>query len=352
MATQDEQDDIMANQLDAMQRELDGLELENRVYEEYLNRADAEAVGSAEATPAPGERERHRIAAGGRSGRSGRTRLPQRLTIEQKCEISNGQLDQQKKEMEEAKKSSERLVDTLKAVLEETDMRIGELKKDAYEFKRDIVVGAENMRTGRTMAEKVQKYMEEKLKNRDSMIDKLKLKNVTIKAQINKVEAQLKQKEEMGDVLHYIDFHQLQIENKQYLAKIDERNDELLKLKMTTGAAVQTLNNQKEKLAKLQEEAEFLRREIKTRTEILRKLRDDTGAVTAEIASEKRTKRRLGQQQAESSEMPQILDYVGQKAEFLDLEQALENWERKLELMEMAAKRARSVRRMHARTSK
>ena len=35
------------------------------------------------------------------------------------------------------------------AVLEETDIRIAELKKDAYEFKRDIVVGAENMRTGK-----------------------------------------------------------------------------------------------------------------------------------------------------------------------------------------------------------
>jgi hypothetical protein len=43
----------------------------------------------------------------------------------------------------------------LKAVLEETDIRIAELKKDAYEFKRDIVVGAENFRTGKTMAEKV-----------------------------------------------------------------------------------------------------------------------------------------------------------------------------------------------------
>ena len=41
-----------------------------------------------------------------------------------------------------------------------------------------------------------------------------------------------------------------------------------------------------------------------------------------------------------------VLDYVGQKAECLDLKQALENWERKLEIMEMAAKRARSVRRM------
>jgi hypothetical protein len=30
-----------------------------------------------------------------------------------------------------------------------------ELKKEAYEFKRDIVVGAENMRTGKTVAEKV-----------------------------------------------------------------------------------------------------------------------------------------------------------------------------------------------------
>ena len=49
----------------------------------------------------------------------------------------------------------------------------------------------------------------------------------------------------MGDVLHYIDFHQLQIENKQYVAKIEERNQELLKLKMTTGSTVQVLNSLK-----------------------------------------------------------------------------------------------------------
>jgi hypothetical protein len=48
-------------------------------------------------------------------------------------------------------------------VLEETDVRIAELKKDAYEFKRDIVTGAENFRTGKTIAEKAVRYMEEKL---------------------------------------------------------------------------------------------------------------------------------------------------------------------------------------------
>lgn len=103
------------------------------------------------------------------------------------------------------------------------------------------------------MAEKVIRYMEETLRKKDSVIDKLRLKNATLKSQIAKVEGQLKQKarramnntahataarvaahwclhlllcscpvvtpahaqEEMGDVLHYIDFHQLQIENKQ-----------------------------------------------------------------------------------------------------------------------------------------
>ena len=66
------------------------------------------------------------------------------------------------------------------------------------------------------------------------MIEKLRLKNSTLKSQITKVEAQLAQKEEVGDVLHYIDFHQLQIENKQYVASIEERNDELLQVKLVT----------------------------------------------------------------------------------------------------------------------
>ena len=48
----------------------------------------------------------------------------------------------------------------------------------------------------------------------------------------NQVESQLRQKDDMGDALHYIDFHQLQIENKQYVSRIEERNDELLKVCM------------------------------------------------------------------------------------------------------------------------
>lgn len=331
----DEADEEVATAIDATSREVDGLELENKVLEEWLKARSDNEVAAAEAHEARGR--------GGR--RNAGRRAPPKLAIEQKCEVSAVQMDAMTAETENLKRYSDKLVDTLKAVLEETDLRIGELKKDAYEFKRDIVVGAENMRTGKTMAEKVQKYMEDKLKGRDAMIDKLKLKNVTLKAQIQKVEQQLKQKEELGDALHYIDFHQLQIENKQYVARIEERNEELLKLKMSTGAAVQSLNTHKDRLSALKTESEWLHREIAARTEQLAKSRADHAAVQAEIVAERKQKKRLSQQQHETADMPQVLDYVTQKAQMYELESALRNWERKVEIMEMAAKRARTIQR-------
>ena len=74
------------------------------------------------------------------------------------------------------------------------------------------------------------------------MIEKIRLKNSTLKVQKHKLQTQLRQKEEMGEVLHAIDFDQLKIENQQYLAKIEERNNELLKLKMSASKTSQILN--------------------------------------------------------------------------------------------------------------
>ena len=61
------------------------------------------------------------------------------------------------------------------------------------------------------------------------------LKNVSLKAQIMKAEKQIQHKQEMNDDLKFIDFHQLQIENKKHVKDIDERNRKLVKLKKIKG---------------------------------------------------------------------------------------------------------------------
>ena len=49
----------------------------------------------------------------------------------------------------------------------------------------------------------------------------------------------------MGEILHEVDFNQLKIENKQYIEKIDERNQDLLRLKLMAGNTLQVLNTYK-----------------------------------------------------------------------------------------------------------
>ena len=66
--------------------------------------------------------------------------------------------------------------------------------------------------------------------------------------QILKVESQIKQKDEMGEDLKFIDFHQLQIENKKQVKDIDDRNEKLLKLNLDSGKIVQKLNYLKKNL--------------------------------------------------------------------------------------------------------
>lgn len=52
----------------------------------------------------------------------------------------------------------------MKAKLEEADMRLTEMKKEEYEFERDIAKGAINPRTGKPISEKVVKYLDDKLR--------------------------------------------------------------------------------------------------------------------------------------------------------------------------------------------
>ncbi len=267
------------------------------------------------------------------------------LTSEQKYDIANIIHDDLLQEIENHRKNSEKMIDTLRSVLEETEIRINELKRDAYEFKRDVVVGTENARTGKIMAEKVTRYFDDKVKKVDAVIEKLRLKNASLKSQITKVEAQLAQKEEVGDVLHYIDFHQLQIENKQYLAKIEERNDELLNVKVTTGKSIQALNDLKRTLNDKLEECSWLQNEIASKHQQVARLGKENGSVSKEVHSEVRQRDRLRQaiEEAAMSSMPQVEDYIMQKKELYELQSQRKNWQKKVDIMEMAAKRTRAL---------
>lgn len=57
--------------------------------------------------------------------------------------------------------------------MEEADIRLSEMRKESYEFERDIVKGSVNHRTNKVIAEKCMRYFEDKLRTRVSFISLL-----------------------------------------------------------------------------------------------------------------------------------------------------------------------------------
>ena len=149
----------------------------------------------------------------------------------------------------------------------------------------------------------------------------------------------------MGDDLKFIDFHQLQIENKKPVKDSDGRNKKLLALKLTTGKTVQNLNNLKNKLNGAQKESTKIDKDIREKNENLEKTKDDIGKAEKEEKKFNMENRRLKAQQKRTKGMPEPIDYVKQKTNAQELRVAIKNWERKIEIAEVAAKRAKQILR-------
>ncbi|XP_018431136.1 PREDICTED: coiled-coil domain-containing protein 113 [Nanorana parkeri] len=232
-------------------------------------------------------------------------------------------------------------LDFNQATMGEAEIRRKEIKKAMYEFDRDIGKAAvRSKKGGGVTPEKVLRYMEEKTRARDSLVDKLRLKNAALKIQKKKLQMQLKQKEDMGEILTEVDFQQLKIENAQFLERIDERNQDLLHLKLNAGHTLQILNSYKKKLQNTTMESTRLAKEISTRNDMLQRIEQETQQVEQERAKAESLNKKL-RKQLSDYRVPAVLDYVHEKMQQEELENSIRTWERKVELAELSLKTQR-----------
>ena len=324
--------------LEELVRANDLLSKENALFDSFMYRVEQQASSqAAQAGAASGAESGAPVSAGA----EGAGRL---MSVDERYEVATGELELVQGKLDELKNVNEVKMEELRSELEETDLRIQEVKRDTYEFKRDIVIGAENFRTGKTVAEKMLRYLEERLRQKEALVEKLKLKNASLKQQIHKMEGQLSQKEEMGEVLHVIDFDQLKIENQQYLEKIEERNNELLRLKLTTGQTVQVLNKLKNKLGALESQNTFLRTKIDENRTALAKVEEEIAVAASETQGATRTNRQLKAEFADT-ERPQVTDYMSIVRDVTELQKKKKKRQRKIEIARMEHRRTMSLQR-------
>ncbi|NWX13993.1 CC113 protein, partial [Aegotheles bennettii] len=251
------------------------------------------------------------------------------LTWEQKCELAQRELTATENEMQRMKEDSEQTLRDLEAVIEEADIWWTDVKKAISDFEKDIVSTISCKKGSITASEKVLRYMEERSRQRDLLRQKLCLKNDLLKGYKKKLQQQLRQKEQVGETVCEVRLEQLQVRNAQYREKIDEKNQELLKLKATLGKTLQTLNFYKRKLQGATEMSTSLVKDISLRKELLEKIGKETALVEEQRAGAERVHRQLQKQLSEYS-VPPVMSYVQKKMALTNLESSLRAWDRRV----------------------
>uniref|UniRef100_A0A671EL12 Cilia- and flagella-associated protein 263 n=1 Tax=Rhinolophus ferrumequinum TaxID=59479 RepID=A0A671EL12_RHIFE len=223
------------------------------------------------------------------------------------------------------------------AVIEEADIRCTEVQKAMHEFKKDILKTISKKKGSILATQKVMEYIDDMNRQRDNIKDKLRLKNVSLKVQRKKMLLQLRQREEVSEALHDVDFQQLKIENAQFLEAIEARNQELIHLKLASGTTLQVLHAYKTRLQRAMEMSINLEKEILLRNELLEKIERETLQVEEDRAKAEALNKKLRKQLARFR-VPPVLLYVREKMLSGDLEKTIRMWERKVEIAEMSLK--------------
>lgn len=133
----------------------------------------------------------------------------------------------------------DRIAMDLQGRLDEKEEQADEIRDAFNEFKNEIAASAENSRTGRPIPGRIISQFEDTEAGKDDEVSKVRLRNIKSRTDLRKRERLLRDKEQLADGLHLIDFEQLKIENQTLNEKIEERNEELHKLRKKTTTTVQ-----------------------------------------------------------------------------------------------------------------
>nr|XP_015200518.1 PREDICTED: coiled-coil domain-containing protein 96 [Lepisosteus oculatus] len=198
-------------------------------------------------------------------------------------------------------------------------------------FKKEVAVSAMSRRLGKQAAVAQVEQIQANEQRKENELVQVRLENIKLKNKVRKFEAMLKAKEELAEGLHLIDFEQLKIENQTYNEKIEERNEELLKLRKKITSTVQVLTHVKEKLQFVQVENQAKKAQL-TEVEALVARKRDILTKTKQARDALRTDNLK----------------LRQKCGLLGNETLLRDFEEKVDASEALSQRLEMLRRRHA----
>ena len=156
-------------------------------------------------------------------------------------------LDKQLELQSQQEGAAQRAVDMQLAV-EARQEQLEDVTSRMQEWWRAAVRTAVDSNSGRHLSKDRSLKFEMDEERTAAELQQVRLRNLLLQIKHDKLQEALAEKEQLAEGLALIDFEQLKIENSTLAEKIEDRNEELAKLRRKTTTTVQVLTHVKEKL--------------------------------------------------------------------------------------------------------
>ena len=130
--------------------------------------------------------------------------------------------------------------------IQEQERKKQEVYEILMEYKTELLDNAETRKGTKIPRGQVEEWLRRERELEDD-IKELRIKSFTKTLEMNRLKKELKKMEDYFEGLHIIDFEQLKIENNTLTEKIEDRNEEIHKLKNKINYTVQILAHLQEK---------------------------------------------------------------------------------------------------------
>ncbi|XP_049817054.1 coiled-coil domain-containing protein 113 isoform X2 [Aethina tumida] len=222
-----------------------------------------------------------------------------------------------------------------RAEYEESKLNMAELL-DAYNlFEQAVVIDGVDPLTQRIPAEKFLKYMNEWIKLAQFITQKLILHINNEAMTFKKVRLALGTRKQLAQNIHAVDFDQLNIQNKNLLAKIDFKTKHVKELKKLNGWANVILHSQRHWLQSQISDMSSIKQLINEGNTRIEQLEKEAEVVEEEIEQAKQNYQKY-KNLKQNFCVPDTMKYVTIKAELYDLEKNLKKAERQRKILNIA----------------
>jgi chromosome segregation ATPase len=268
-----------------------------------------------------------------------RGKIPQ-FPTNRKLEMAVHVIGQIENDIKQEERHSANQIAEIRARQVQIGVREREIEKEVAGFNREVLESGRDERSGLVIGEKLLKWYDDEIKDKDAKIGKLRLKRDAMKSQIARTRARLQQKLELGEKLQQVDYDQLQINNEGFQAEIAELSQRLASLQKISSSVVSKLNNARTKLAGEERQVKLYEQGIRQKKGAIDKYGKEAETVEEDHKKLIANNDDIATKRSEFR-VPEVSDYIDKKAKIYDLSIVIRNWERKVQLGEMNVKRLR-----------